>query len=147
MTRLLGGWHATFHTSITPEFHDEASNCRTSLFFICRSLGYSRFTFVKNTISNKTNAERAKFLASNGLFHFISICKSGSFKNTFVRITSLSDFFFGFRRFILLAQTKKVISMNYGSSTSCWKPWRWLRLDLILTMCNIYINSIMNPLI
>ena len=31
---------------------------------------------------------------------------------------------FKFRRFILLVQTKKVISMNYGSSTSCSKPWR-----------------------
>ena len=41
---------------------------------------------------------------------------------------------------------KKVISMNYGSSTSCWKPWRWVRLNLILTMRDIYINSNLNPL-
>ena len=34
-------------------------------------------------------------------------------------ITSLSELYFRFRRFILLVQTKKVISMNYGSSTSC----------------------------
>ena len=37
-TRLLGGWHATFHTSIASEFHDEACDCCTPLFFICRSL-------------------------------------------------------------------------------------------------------------
>ena len=43
-------------------------------------------------------------------------------------------------------QTKKVISMNYGSSTSSWKPWRCVRLDLILTMRNIYINCKLNPL-
>ena len=36
--------------------------------------------------------------------------------------------------------------MNYGSSTSSWKPWRWVRLDLILTMRDIYINSNLNPL-
>ena len=36
--------------------------------------------------------------------------------------------------------------MNYGSSTSCWKPWRWVMLDLILTMRDIYINSNVNPL-
>ena len=48
-------------------------------------------------------------------------------------------------RFILLVQTEKVISMNYGSSTSSWKPWRWLRLDLIFTR-DLYINSYPNPL-
>ena len=30
----------------------------------------------------------------------------------------LSELYFRFRRFVLLVQTKKVISMNYGSSTS-----------------------------
>ena len=32
---------------------------------------------------------------------------------------------------ILLVQTKKMISMNYSSSTSGWKAWRWVMLDLI----------------
>ena len=50
------------------------------------------------------------------------------------------------QKFILLVQTKKVIPMNYGSSTSCWKPWRWVRLDLILTMREIDISSNLNPL-
>ena len=40
---------------------------------------------------------------------------------------------------------KKVISMNYGSSTSSWKKWRWVRLDLVLTMRDIYINSNLKP--
>ena len=52
-------------------------------------------------------------------FCFSSICKFGSFKNPFVMITSLSELYFRFRRFILLVQIKKVISMNYGSCTSC----------------------------
>ena len=47
---------------------------------------------------------------------------------------------------ILSLQTKKVISMNYGSSTNSWKPWRWMRLDLTLTMRDIYISSNLNPL-
>ena len=51
---------------------------------------YSRFTFVENTISNSAKVPRAKFLGR----------------------------FFRFRRFILLVQMKKVISMNYGSCTS-----------------------------
>ena len=36
--------------------------------------------------------------------------------------------------------------MNYGSSTSSWKPWKWVRLDLILTMRDIYIHSNLNAL-
>ena len=36
--------------------------------------------------------------------------------------------------------------MNYGSCRSSWKPWRWIWLDLILTMKDIYINSNLNPL-
>ena len=94
-----------------------------------------------NTNTNSPELTRAKFLGNNGLFCFTSICKFGSFKNPFATITNLSELYFRFRRFILLVQTKKVISMNYGSSTSSWKPWRWVRLDLILMMRNIYINS------
>ena len=36
--------------------------------------------------------------------------------------------------------------MNYVGSTSSWKPWRWMRLDLILLMRDIYINSNLNPI-
>ena len=75
----------------------------------------------------------------------ISIGKFGSFKNPFAVITSLSELYSRFR-FILLVQMKKVISINYGSSTSCWKPWAWVRLDLILLMKDIYIDSNLNPL-
>ena len=49
---------------------------------------------------------------------FSSICKFSSFKKLFATITSLSELYFRFRRFILLVQMKKVNSMNYGSSTS-----------------------------
>ena len=70
----------------------------------------------------------------------------GSLKNPFTTISSLPELFLRFRGFILLVQTKKVISMNYGSSRSSWKPWRWVRLDLRLSMRDIYINSNMNSL-
>ena len=75
---------------------------------------------------------------------FIITCKFGSFKNPFATITSLSELYFSIKRFILLVQTKKVIFMDYGSNTSSWKPWRSVRLDLILSMRNIYINSNLN---
>ena len=39
-----------------------------------------------------------------------------------------------------------MISMNYNSSTSSWKPWGWVRLNLTLTMRDIYINSNVIPL-
>ena len=58
---------------------------------------------------------RAKFLGSDGLSCFSSVCKFGSFKNPLATITSLCEL----GRYIPLVQTKKVISMNYGSSTSC----------------------------
>ena len=41
---------------------------------------------------------------------------------------------------------KKVISMNCGSCQSSWRSWRWMRLDLILSMRDICINSNLNPL-
>ena len=46
------------------------------------------------------------------------LCKFGSVKNPFATITSLSEVYFRSRRFIPLVQMKKVISLNYGSSTS-----------------------------
>ena len=43
-------------------------------------------------------------------------------------------------------KTKGMISVSYGSNTSSWKPWRWVRLGLIFTMRDVYINSNLNPL-
>ena len=65
-----------------------------------------------------------RFLGSDGLVRYISMHKLGSFKNPFATITSLFELYFRIRRFILLVQMKKVISKNYGSSTSSLKPWR-----------------------
>ena len=36
--------------------------------------------------------------------------------------------------------------MNYGSSTSSWNPGRWVRLNWLLPMRDIYINFNWNPL-
>ena len=107
---------------------------------------YSTFTFVENIIDNLPKVPTAIFQGSVGLFCFISICMFGSFKNPFATITSLSELYLRIRRFFSLVQTKKVISMNYGSSTSSWKPWRSVRLDLILMMRDTNINSNLNPI-
>ena len=74
------------------------------------SPGYSGFTFVDNTISNSPKVSRVRFLRSDRLFSFISICKFGSFKNLFAMVTSLSELYFRFRRIIQLVQKKKVTS-------------------------------------
>ena len=103
---------------------------------------YSRFTFVENTVNNLPKAPRTTFLGSDGFFCFSSICQFGSLKNPVAIITSLPELYFRFRRFILLVQMKKMISMRYGSSISSWKPWRWMRLNLILTMMDIYITGL-----
>ena len=67
-------------------------------------------------------------------------------RNLLQRVLSLSEFYFRFRRFILLVQTKRVISVNYGRSTSSWKPWRQVRLHLIFTIRYIFISSNLHPL-
>ena len=77
---------------------------------------YSRFTFAESTISNSPKVPRTRFLGNDGLFCFISKCKFGSLKSPFATITGLSELYFRFRRFILLVQTQRVISMNYGSN-------------------------------
>ena len=108
--------------------------------------GIADLPLLRTLLTIRQKVPRAKFLESDGLFCVISICKFGSFRNPFAMVTSLSELYFRFRRFILLVQTKKVISMNYGSRTSSWKPWRWVMHDVIFSMTNIYINSNLNPL-
>ena len=82
-----------------------------------------------------------RFRGVIGLFCFISIYTFRSFKNPFATIINLSELYFTFR-FILFVKTKKMISMNYHS----WKPWRWVKFDLMLTIKDIYINTNLNPL-
>ena len=66
---------------------------------------------------------------------FSSLCKFSSFKSPFATITSLPELHFQFRRFILLIKMKKAISMNYGSRTSSWKPWRFFFFFFFFLIC------------
>ena len=104
-----------------PDFFDESRFVMTLLTILgVTEILYSlRVVQDENTISNSPKVPRAKFLESDRLSCFISTCKFGSFKNPFAAITSLSELYFRLGRFILLVQTKEMISMNYGSSTSC----------------------------
>ena len=101
-------------------------------FIRCRSWAIElrtccRFTFVENNIRNLLKVPKTTFLGSDGLFYFISICKFDSFWNPFKTITNFSELYFSFWRFIPLVQKKK------------WILWRWVRLDLIFTVRDIYI--------
>ena len=49
-------------------------------------------------------------------------------------------------RVFLLVQTEEAISISYGRRTNSWKAWRWMKLDLIFTKGDIYINSSLDPL-
>ena len=97
-------------------------------------------------VCQKSRQNFPKFLECNELFCFISIWMFGSFKNPFASIARLCKLYFRIRRFNLLVQTKKVISMNYASSTNSWKPRRWVRLDLVFSLRDIYIISNLNTL-
>ena len=77
----------------------------------------------------------------------VSMYKFHNFKNPFATITNLPELYLRFRRFVLLVQTTtKKRFLSTVSSTSCWKPWRWVRFNLIPTMRDLYINSNLNPL-
>ena len=68
---------------------------------------YSRFTFVEKTISNSPKIPRAKFLGSDRLFCFISICKVGSSKNPSALFTSLSELSFKIQKIYSVGTNEK----------------------------------------
>ena len=74
--------------------------------------GIPDLSLLRTILAIRQKSQEPKFLEGNRLFCFISICKFVSSKNPFATITSLSELCFTIRRFILLVQMKKVISMN-----------------------------------
>ena len=98
--------------------HFALSNAEDNTYRPLNRGGMADLSLLRTLLSNSPNVTRTKFLGGDGLFCFISICKFGSFNNPFETITNLFKLYFRYRRFILLVQTKKVISMNYGSITS-----------------------------
>ena len=95
--------------------------------------GISDLPLLRTPLSIFQKSQEPGFWGSDRLF-FVRICKSDSFKNRFAMITRLSELYFRFKKIILWVQKKNVISMGYSSSTSSWKSWRWMRLDLIFTI-------------
>ena len=90
---------------------------------------------------------RAKFVWWTLLFSFVlvvygSLAASGTL---FKQLLACLNFTLDSEDLFCLCKQKN-ISMSYGSSTSGRKPCRWVRLDLILMMRDIYISSNLNPL-
>ena len=92
-----------------------------ALLAICQKSPEPNFWEVRDSLVLKAYASLA---ASRNLLQQLLACLNFSF--------DWEDLFCKYK--------KKVISMNYGTSTSSWKPRRWVRFDLILTMRDIYIN-------
>ena len=101
----------------------------------------------ENTIGNSPKVLRAKFWEVMCFFVLLAYASLATSRTLLQQLfAALSELLFRFKRFTLLIQTKKVISMNYGISTSSRKHLRWVRIDLILTLRHIYINPNVNLL-
>ena len=98
----------------------------------------SRFTLVENTISNLQKVPRAKFLGSNGLLILLAYTSFPASRT-------------------LLHQLLTCLNFHLDLNDSFWYLWtmaavqapenhEWVRLDLRLTMMDIYIDSNLNPL-
>ena len=76
-------------------------------------------------------------MISSFFINISKFVKFGSFKNPFPTIIACLDLNLTSGN-LLCWYNQKMISMSYGSSTSSWKPWTWVSLELISTMRNIH---------
>ena len=70
---------------------------------------------------------------------------SGSFANLLQWLLACVNFILNSES-LFCWYNQKNVSMNYGRNTNSWKPPKWVRLDLIFTMRDIFIHSHLNPL-
>ena len=79
----------------------------------------------ENTIGNSPKVLRAKFWEVMCFFVLLAYASLATSRTLLQQLfAALSELLFRFKRFTLLIQTKKVISMNYGISTSSRKHLR-----------------------
>ena len=96
---------------------------------------------------------KAKFSKSDELFSFVGICKFGSFKTFLWQLLACLNFtldseypFTWYKKKKISSSSFFLVSTNYASSTRSWNTWSWMKLDLIFTLRDIFINSSLNPL-
>ena len=80
--------------------------------------GIAHLPLLRTLLAIRQESREPSFSEVMDPFVLLAYERFDSFKNPFATITNLSEFYFRFRIFILLKQMKKVISMNYTSSTS-----------------------------
>ena len=81
--------------------------------------GIADLPLLRTLLAIRQKSREPSFWEVMDSFVLVAYASLAVSRNPFATITSLSELYFRFRRFILLVQTKKVISMDYGSSTSC----------------------------
>ena len=111
-----------------------------------RAIKKSKFSILLRTLLAIPQKSQEPNLWRVIIFCFIPISTFGSFKNPSTTNTGLSELGFKCWRFVLLVETKEVISMSYGSSISSWKSLRSVRLGTTFMMRDIYINSNLDPI-
>ena len=67
------------------------SDAEDNTFRLLNRGGIADLPLLRTLLAIHRKVPRAKFLGSDGLYCFSSICKFGSFKNPFATITSLSE--------------------------------------------------------
>ena len=93
---------------------------------------YSKFTFVENTISRSPKFSRANFLGSDSSVLLVYAVLETS-RTFFQRLLACLNFNLGSEGLLCLYKGKKWFLWT-GSITSSWKPWRLMRIELILTL-------------
>ena len=100
--------------------------------------------YISNCISNLLKALRATFLGCETLVLLVYAGLTAS--RTLLQWLLAACLNFAFKRITLMVQTKKANFMRYDNTTTSWRPWKLVRVDLTFTMRDIYINCNMNPL-
>ena len=81
--------------------------------------GIADLPLLRTLLAIRQKSREPSFWEVMDSFVLVAYASLAASRTLFATITSLSELYFRFGRFILLVQTKKVISMDYGSSTSC----------------------------
>ena len=102
---------------------------------------YSRFTFIENTIAICLKSAEPSFWEAMNLFVLLAYASLAASRTLLQQLLTYLKFPLDSEDSFCWYKQKKRISINYGSSTRSWKPWKWVRIDLQLTMTDIYIIS------
>ena len=108
------------------------------------SEGIVDLPLLRTLITIRQKSREPSFWKAIKYFVLIEYARLAASRTFFAIITSLFEFYLRFKN-LLYWYKQKCVFYELQQSKSSWKPCRWVRLDLIFTMRDIYINSNMNP--